>query len=232
MRKLAILLLPVTAALDGLRITVQSRFASNATAAPQSALDRLARAQRLRDDLTIDEKPTALGGWTVEVVARSTEYEKIEENDEVDDEAAAEISVDSPQLELSEKRIRALPYRVARDVKRHDDPLKRWRILTEDFPAYRKGLAGPMPKNHGEKLVEGWAMPATDHLWVCGTDVVVRKHAPYDVVRDAFRAVDVHETRVAELDQVGLSLDELAAKPKPPARLVPVNALDGGVAQR
>ena len=128
MRKLAILLLPVTAALDGLRITVTSKFASNATS-DNDALDRLARAQRLRDDLTIDEKPTALGGWTVEVVARSTEYEKVEENDEVDDEAAAEISVDSPQLELSEKRVRALPYRVARDVKRNDDPLKRWRVF-------------------------------------------------------------------------------------------------------
>ena len=81
MRKLAILLLPVTAALDGLRITVTSKFASNTTT-ENSALDRLARAQRLRDDLTIDEKPTALGGWTVEVVARSTEYEKVEENDE------------------------------------------------------------------------------------------------------------------------------------------------------
>ena len=74
-------------------------------------------------------------------------------------------------------------------------------------------------------------MPETDHLWVCGTDVVVRKHAPYDVVRDAFRAVDAHENRVAELEEVGLSLEDLAAKPKPPARLVPVNALDGGVAQ-
>jgi hypothetical protein len=231
MLKLAILLLPLSALADaGLRITVTSKFASNTTT-ENSALDRLARAQRLRDDLTIDEKPTALGGWTVEVVARSTEYEKVEENDDVDDEAAAEISVDSPQLELSEKRIRALPYRVARDVKRHDDPLKRWRILTEDFPAYRKGLAGPMPKNHGEKLVENWQLPETDHLWVCGTDVVVRKHAPYDVVRDAFRAVDAHEKRVADLGQVGLSLEDLAAKPKPPARLVPVNALDGGVAQ-
>ena len=110
MRKLAILLLPVTAALDGLRVTVTSKFASNTTT-ENSALDRLARAQRLRDDLAVADAPTALGGWTVEVVARSTEYEKLEENDEeVDDEAAAEISVDSPQLELSEKRIRALPY--------------------------------------------------------------------------------------------------------------------------
>ena len=91
MLKLAILLLPVSAADAGLRITVTSKFASNATT-ENSALDRLARAQRLRDDLTIDETPTALGGWTVEVVARSTEYEKVEENDEVDDEAAAEIS--------------------------------------------------------------------------------------------------------------------------------------------
>ena len=123
MLKLAILLLPLPALADaGLRITVTSRFASNATT-ENSALDRLARAQRLRDDLAVADAPTALGGWTVEVVARSTEYEKLEENDEeVDDEAAAEISVDSPQLELSEKRIRALPYRVARDVKRNDDP--------------------------------------------------------------------------------------------------------------
>ena len=127
MRKLAILLLPVTAALDGLRITVTSKFASNATT-ENSALDRLAKAQRLRDDLAVADAPTVLGGWTVEVVARSTEYEKVEENDDVDDEAVAEISVDSPQLELSEKRIRALPYRVARDVKRNDDPLKRWRV--------------------------------------------------------------------------------------------------------
>ena len=175
MLKRALLLLPLSALADaGLRVTVTSKFASNATDAPSEALDRLARAQRLRDDLTIDETPTLIGGWTVEVVARSTEYEKIEENDEVDDEAAAEISVDSPQLELSEKRIRALPYRVARDVKRSDDPLKRWRVLVEDFPAYRKSLSGPMPKLSGEKLVEEWQMPPTDHLWVCGTDVLVR----------------------------------------------------------
>ena len=45
MLSLAILLLPVTAALDGLRITVTSKFASNATT-ESSALDRLARAQR------------------------------------------------------------------------------------------------------------------------------------------------------------------------------------------
>ena len=118
MLSLAILLLPVTALADaGLRITVTSKFASNATT-ENSALDRLARAQRLRDDLTIDETPSALGGWTVEVVARSTEYEKVEENDEVDDEAAAEISVDSPQLELSEKRVRsvALPRRARREA--------------------------------------------------------------------------------------------------------------------
>ena len=88
--KRALLLLPLSALADaGLRIQVTSKFASNATDAPSEALDRLARAQRLRDDLTIDETPTALGGWTVEVVARSTEYEKVEENDEVDDEAAA-----------------------------------------------------------------------------------------------------------------------------------------------
>ena len=41
MRKLAILLLPVTAALDGLRITVSSKFAANTTT-ESSALDRLA----------------------------------------------------------------------------------------------------------------------------------------------------------------------------------------------
>ena len=69
MLKRALLLLPLSALADaGLRITVTSKFASNATDAPSEALDRLARAQRLRDDLTIDETPTALGGWTVEVV--------------------------------------------------------------------------------------------------------------------------------------------------------------------
>ena len=82
MLKRALLLLPLSALADaGLRITVTSKFAANTTT-ENSALDRLARAQRLRDDLTIDETPTALGGWTVEVVARSTEYEKLEENDE------------------------------------------------------------------------------------------------------------------------------------------------------
>ena len=66
--KRALLLLPLSALADaGLRITVTSKFASNTTT-ENSALDRLARAQRLRDDLTIDEKPTVLGGWTVEVV--------------------------------------------------------------------------------------------------------------------------------------------------------------------
>ena len=128
MLKRALLLLPLSALADaGLRLTVASKFVSNATT-ENSALDRLAKAQRLRDDLAVADAPTVLGGWTVEVVARSTEYEKVEENDDVDDEAVAEISVDSPQLELSEKRIRALPYRVARDVKRNDDPLKRWRV--------------------------------------------------------------------------------------------------------
>lgn len=230
LQALWLLVLPHARALDaGLRITVQSKFVSNASDA-DTALDRLASAQRLRDDLAVADARTAVGGWTVEIVSRSTEYEKVADVEtEIDDDAEAEISSDSPQLELSEKRVRALPYRVARDVKNNDDPLKRWRTLVEDFPAYRKSLSGPMPKKTGDTLVEAWTPPALDHLWVCGVDVTVRLASPYDVVRDAFQAVDAHTTRVEDLAGVGLALETLAARPQAPARLITPDALDGGV---
>ena len=63
-------------------------------------------------------------------------------------------------------------------------------------------------------------MPDTDHLWVCGTDVVVRKHAPYDVVRDAFRAVDAMRTASRSLGSGPVarrlgSKTEAAGAPRP-----------------
>ena len=131
-RRLLCLVLATAAALDSLQISITSRFAANATA-DDDAFERLARAQRLRDDVVTANDATPLGGWTVAVAPRSSEYEKTAEDRDDDDDDAA-VAAGSADVELTERQARALPYRVIREAKRSKAPLERWRELAEDFP--------------------------------------------------------------------------------------------------
>ena len=229
-----ILSLASCSALNYLDVSMSSAFASPPPNTTEAAsewdvnFESLVAMQRLRDNLLQAREPLALGGWTAELVPRSTEYEKRSEESDDDDDAEAEATVGSADVELSDRQQRALPYRLVREVKRRkttDHPLKRWAKLVCDFPSYRGSLAGPMPKRVGaaEAEAEGWfgvgeddmgAVPASSYmdplytarsaassesLWVAGAEIELRDGAPYDVVREAFKAAEAHFARVREL---------------------------------
>ena len=115
---------------------MQPQKAARWTASPARSVEKRShRAQRPpRSALTVE-----VGGSAVR---------ESRENDEWMTRGAG-VS-DSPQLELWAPR-RPCP-RVARDVKRNDDPLKRWRVLTQ---TPRTRFIGPMPKHReGEKVAD------------------------------------------------------------------------------
>ena len=147
----------------------------------EANFEAIAAAQRLRDDLFQSPHLLPLGGWTAELVPRSTEYERKKDDDAAEDEDddGEQAEAGSADVDLTEKQLRALPYRLARDVKKKEkrrsgggggggggggsgggggggDPLKRWAKLACDFPAYRGSLAGPMPKRVGAAEAESW----------------------------------------------------------------------------
>ena len=77
----ATLCAPARAALKELRVSMTSTFiAGGNRSAPADSLAKrfedAAVAQRLRDDVVSGVGATPLGGWTVEVVRKSSEYEK------------------------------------------------------------------------------------------------------------------------------------------------------------
>ena len=211
------------AALDRVEVSIETRIAAPrvdasalAAGSLEAALEELARVQRFRDDLVSGDAATPLGGYTVEVVAKSSEYEA-RAGDDRDEDDDADATVGSADVELTERQLRALPFRAARQVKRSRQPLKAWLKLASDFPAFRGSLAGPMPRNVSADL-EAWAPPRLERLWVAGVDVPVRAEGAHGLVRDALRAVEDHAARVAELEALGVAFDDLrAARPAPTA---------------
>ena len=230
--RIACLALAATAAaLDRVEVSIETRIAAPrvdasalAAGSLEAALEELARVQRFRDDLVSGDAATPLGGYTVEVVAKSSEYEA-RAGDDRDEDDDADATVGSADVELTERQLRALPFRAARQVKRSRQPLKAWLKLASDFPAFRGSLAGPMPRNVSADL-EAWAPPRLEHLWVAGGDVPVRAEGAHGLVRDALRAVEDHAARVAELEALGVAFDDLRAARPAPTALGGLGALD------
>ena len=222
----AALCAPARAALKELRVSMTSTFiAGGNRSAPADSLAKrfedAAVAQRLRDDVVSGVGATPLGGWTVEVVRKSSEYEKSVVV--AGDEDGAAVAGDA-DVEVSEARAVYLGLRVARVVSRRSDRITAWREITGDFPAYRGALAGPAPKNF---TLDGWRPGVSAGLWVAGVDIPLdRKAAAHALVRDAMAAADAHINAVTDRARRGLSSSAPASAP--PTRLGGLDALDAG----
>ena len=225
----------VVAGLDRIQVDVETSIRSPSDGESsleagsfEANLERLAAAQRFRDDLVSGAAPSALGGYTVDVVFKSSEYEKRTDDDEgEEDDGEREATAGSADVELSERRARALPFRAVRQIKRSEAPLEAWRRLASDFPAFRGSLAGPAPKaKWNQSALDDWEPPTFEALWVAGVTMEIKEEDAYALVREALRAVDAHATRVAELEAVGVDAASLSDAPRAPRAIYGVERLD------
>ncbi|KAH8095812.1 hypothetical protein JL720_3143 [Aureococcus anophagefferens] len=184
------------AALDRVEVSIETRIAAPrvdasalAAGSLEAALEELARVQRFRDDLVSGDAATPLGGYTVEVVAKSSEYEARAGDDRGEGRRRRDRRLGGRRAHGAAAPRAALP----RGAPGEAEPpaLKAWLKLASDFPAFRGSLAGPMPRNVSADL-EAWAPPRLERLWVAGVDVPVRAEGAHGLVRDALRAVEDH----------------------------------------